>query len=272
MKLNYSTYLKLPALLSLQNDDDCVDSNNELLFITVHQAEELYFKVLLSELKRICSDFTKKNVFAAISRFERCTSVLVSLAGQLSILESLSPMQFFKFRDRLGTASGFQSCQFRGLMFILGQKKRELVAAYENAEEHDWLIKKLHDPTLVDYFYQFLHLSDGSIPTSLLKRDYTLPIEPNESVQNSAKHLCLTHPKINLLFERILDFDSALQQWRYKHYKLVERSIGTLSGTGGSSGVDFLRESIFKNLFIDLWAIRGALSTSMPSTVFCPMG
>lgn len=272
MTLDYATYLKLPTLLSLQNSDDHIDANNELLFIAVHQAEELYFKVLLSELQRVCNDFMDNDVFAAISRFERCTAILVSLAKQLSILECLSPMQFFKFRGQLGTSSGFQSCQFRGLIFLLGQKRRELVSVYKNPAEHDWLVKTLNAPSLLDYFYQFLTINGHSIDETLLQRDYRLPNEPNETVQAAIRQLHMTRPDIRLLFEKMLDFDTALQHWRYQHCKLVERTIGSSKGTGGSSGVDFLRTELFKTMFTDLWAIRDTLNANVPAMKCCPIG
>lgn len=260
MKIDYTTYLKLPTLLNLQNKDMNIEANHELLFISVHQAEELYFKVLLSELHRICSDFNQKDVFTAISRFERCNMVFSSLISQLKILESLSPIQFFDFRKKLGTASGFQSCQFRELLFVLGFKRREIINNYPRPEEQERLMKVLHSPSLIDYFYRFLHINGLAIPDELMNRDYTLPSRPNEFVQVAIVNLYLNRPDIKILFEKMLDFDSNLQHWRYQHYKLVERAIGNTEGTGGSSGLEFLKKSLFKSIFIDLFAVRNRLT------------
>ena len=179
------------------------------------------------------------------------------LVAQIDILETMTPSSFSSFRDRLETASGFQSVQFRELEFLLGYKRASALAHvkpdFPGAER---LQKRIGERTVVDHFYDFLEKRGANIPDELKRRDLSKPNEPNEQVQREVLHLYKTAPEMSILFELMTDFDEGLQEWRYRHIKLVERTIGAKKGTGGSPGVPFLKESLFKPIFHDLWAIR----------------
>jgi tryptophan 2,3-dioxygenase len=169
-------------------------------------------------------------------------------------------MSFNSFRDRLDTASGFQSAQFREFEFMLGYKRAEMLR-YQKPDTPAYarLVERLHEPSVVDCFYRFLEQHGVTIPAELRDRDITLPTIPNETVEEGILKLYKTHPDLEILFELMTDFDEGFQEWRYRHIKLVERSIGSKRGTGGSLGVEFLKKSLFHPIFPDLWAIRHKL-------------
>jgi len=182
------------------------------------------------------------------------------MVEQIDILETLTPMSFNSFRDRLETASGFQSSQFREFEFLLGYKRADMLR-YQQAgtPAYERLVRRLHEPSVVDAFYDFLEQRGVTIPAELRRRDPTLPTEPNEVVEEGVLRLYKSQPDLEILFELMTDFDEGFQEWRYRHIKLVERSIGSKKGTGGSLGVEFLKKSLFHPVFPDLWAIRHKL-------------
>jgi tryptophan 2,3-dioxygenase len=180
-----------------------------------------------------------------------------TLVGQIDILETMTPSSFSSFRDRLDTASGFQSVQFRELEFLLGYKRASsLTHVKPDFPGADRLQRRVGERTVIDHFYDFLATRGAQIPEELKQRDVTQPNEPNERVQAEILRLYKNSPEVSILFELMTDFDEGLQEWRYRHIKLVERTIGAKKGTGGSLGVSFLKESLFKPIFADLWAIR----------------
>lgn len=260
MELTYSSYLKLPELLNLQEPRSSPVEHDELLFIVVHQTYELWFKLELHEFDKVCRDFRVNNLYGAISTFKRTRTVMKTMVEQVDVLETLTPMSFNSFRDRLEHASGFQSSQFRELEFLLGYKRADMLkyqqpgtAAYERLE------KRLGEPSLVDCFYDFLEQRGVTIPADLRARDVTLPAIANEQVEDGILRLYKSQPDLEILFELMTDFDEGYQEWRYRHIKLVERTIGNKHGTGGSLGVEFLKKSLFHPVFADLWAIRHKL-------------
>jgi tryptophan 2,3-dioxygenase len=255
--LTYANYLDLEKLLALQNPRSTPPEHDEILFIIIHQTYELWFKELLHEFEKIKSDFSAGDLFGAIHSFKRIRTVMKVLVAQIDILETMTPSSFSSFRDRLETASGFQSVQFREIEFVLGYK-RESTLKYVRPDfpGHDRLQKLLRERTVIDHFYDFLETRDAKIPGELKNRDLTKPNEANEEVQRELLRLYHDCPECSILFELMTDFDEGLQEWRYRHIKLVERTIGAKKGTGGSPGVPFLKESLFKPIFHDLWAIR----------------
>jgi tryptophan 2,3-dioxygenase len=260
MNLTYSTYLKLPELLNLQQPRSEPPEHDEMLFIVIHQTYELWFKLLLHELEKINRDFSSNDLYGAIATFKRCRTIMKTLVGQLDILETMTPMSFTSFRDRLETSSGFQSYQYRELEFMLGYKRPQMQKHFKPDEPGHALIgKRLQSRTVVDHFYDFLAHQGVSIPELLRSRDLTLPTEANEHVQEGLLKLYTTRPDLAILFELMTDFDEGQQEWRYRHVKLVERTIGSKHGTGGSLGVEFLKKSLFQPVFADLWAIRHKL-------------
>ncbi len=255
--LTYANYLDLENLLTMQKPRSTPAEHDEMLFIIIHQTYELWFKQLLHEFEKIKKDFAAGDLFGAIHSFKRTRTIMKTLVAQVDILETMTPSSFSSFRDRLETASGFQSVQFREIEFVLGYK-RESTLKYVKPDfpGADRLQQRLGERTVIDHFYDFLIKRGAQIPADLKNRDLTQPNEPNEHVQKEILRLYKSAPECSILFELMTDFDEGLQEWRYRHIKLVERTIGAKHGTGGSPGVPFLKESLFKPIFHDLWAIR----------------
>jgi tryptophan 2,3-dioxygenase len=260
MDLTYSSYLHLETLLSLQTPRSQPVEHDEMLFIIVHQTYELWFKLLLHELDKIKDDFRGNREYEAIATFKRARTIMKTMVEQVDVVETLTPLSFNSFRDRLESASGFQSSQFRELEFLLGYKRPDMLRYQRGpAAEYDRLVRRLHEPSLVDAFYDFLHQRGVVIPEELRSRDSTLPSIGNAVVEEGILRLYKSQPDLQILFELMADFDEGFQEWRYRHIKLVERTIGSKKGTGGSLGVEFLKKSLFHPIFHDLWAIRHKL-------------
>ncbi|MGB0714707.1 MAG: tryptophan 2,3-dioxygenase [Phycisphaerae bacterium] len=260
MAITYSEYLKLEQLLNQQTVLSDPPEHDELLFIVIHQAYELWFKLILHEIDKINHDFSENDLFGAIHTFKRVRTVLKTLVSQIDILETMTPMSFTSFRDRLSTASGFQSIQFREVEFALGYKRSHMLEyVKDDSPQREGLMKRLESKSVVDYFYDFLELRGVNIPVELRERDLTLPTAPNEALQDDLFRFYRERNEMGILFELMTDCDEGLQEWRYRHVKLVERTIGSKEGTGGSLGVEFLKKSLFLPVFPDLWAIRHRL-------------
>ncbi|MCS6866562.1 MAG: tryptophan 2,3-dioxygenase family protein [Gemmataceae bacterium] len=260
MELTYSDYLHLDQLLALQQPRSQPPEHDEMLFIIVHQVYELWFKLMLHELEKVQVDLREHRVYESISTFKRLRTIMKVAVEQVDIVETLTPMSFNSFRDRLETASGFQSVQFRELEFILGYKRAEMLRFHPpGSPAYERLLQRLHQPSVVEAFYDFLAHCGIEIPEELRTRDRTLPTIPHPNLQEGMLRLYKTRPDIEILFEMMTDFDEGLQEWRYRHIKLVERTIGSKRGTGGSLGVEFLKKSLFLPVFPDLWAIRHQL-------------
>lgn len=260
MDLTYAEYLKLDQLLTLQQPRSQPAEHDEMLFIISHQVYELWFKLQLHEWDRIKRDFLGNQLYDAIAAFKRVRTIMKVMVEQIDILETLTPMSFSSFRDRLDTASGFQSSQFRELEFVLGYKRADMLRYQQTGTPaYEQLVRRLHEPSVVDCFYRFLEQHGVAIPEELRQRDSTLPSVPNETVEEGILRLYKSQPDLEILFELMTDFDEGFQEWRYRHIKLVERSIGNKKGTGGSLGVEFLKKSLFHPIFHDLWAIRHEL-------------
>jgi len=259
MSVTYGSYLKVPELLQLQAPLSAPAEHDEMLFIVIHQVYELWFKLLLHEVDRGKTELSTGDLFGAIARFQRMRTVMKTLVGQLDILETMTPLQFNTFRDRLDTASGFQSAQFRALEFTLGVKRREMLRFYTDAAETALLERRLAERSLVDHFYDFLAKRGTAVPPALTARDVSQPNEASPELQVELVRLFREAPDVAILLELMTDFDEGLQEWRYRHVKMVERTIGNKRGTGGSSGAEYLRRSLFQSIFPDLWAIRTQL-------------
>ncbi len=255
--LTYSSYLSLPALLGLQHPRSTPAEHDEMLFIVIHQTYELWFKLILHESVKVQRDFTANDLYGAIATWKRLRTVLKTLVGQLDVLETMTPMSFASFRDRLDTASGFQSFQFREIEFLYGYKRPGVVAAIPESEGQRRTAERwLRQRSMVDHFYDFLRHRGARVPEELFGRDLTQATQPSEPLQDELVRIYAEQPELVILFELMTDFDEGFQEWRYRHIKLVERTIGAKRGTGGSPGVEFLKQSLWKPLFPDLWAIR----------------
>jgi tryptophan 2,3-dioxygenase len=252
MALTYGDYLHLDTLLALQEPSE----HDEMLFIVVHQAYELWFKLLLHELEHARAVLTQGDLYGGIATFKRCRSVMKLLVEQVDVVETLTPMSFGAFRQRLETASGFQSAQFRELEFLLGYKRPELLRFHPvGSPAHDRLQRRLAEPSIGDALLAFLRAHGETMPEPPLGRSNTA----DPMVEEVLFRLHRTRPDLLILFELLTDFDEGFQEWRYRHIKLVERTIGARPGTGGSLGVEFLKRSLFTPLFPDLWNVRHRL-------------
>jgi tryptophan 2,3-dioxygenase len=257
MAITYSEYLKVPELLSLQTPQSEPAEHDEMLFITIHQVYELWFKTILHEFERIKTEFSAGSLFSTIASFQRVRTIMKTLVSQLDIMETMTPISFASFRDRLTTASGFQSYQFRLLEFVLGYRRPEMLKYYgNNPIAQDLLKSELTRRSVTDHFYDMLEQNGAEVPRALRERDLSQPNTTDPVIQQGLLKLYKDRGDLAILFEVMTDFDEGFQEWRYRHVMLVQRTIGDKVGTGGSPGVAFLKQGLFNAIFPDLWEIR----------------
>jgi len=260
MSLTYTSYLKVHELLDLQEPQSDPVEHDEMLFIVIHQVYELWFKQLLWETDAIKRQFSSDDLYGAISTFKRTRTIMKTLVGQLDILETMTPVSFVAFRDRLESASGFQSSQYRELEYVLGYKRPEMLHSFEtDTEEYRRLKQRLDEPSVVDCFYDLLETRGVEIPARLRQNEPHEANQPDPTVQQGLLRLYRQKQEASILFELMTDLDEGLQEWRYRHVKIAERTIGNKQGTGGSKGVEYLKRALFHPVFPDLWAIRHEL-------------
>jgi tryptophan 2,3-dioxygenase len=251
----YWEYLKLDELLDLQQR--LGEEHDEMLFIVIHQSYELWFKEMLHEIDYLQALLAKPDLPRAFHTFKRILTILKMMVAKIDILETMTPLEFLAFRERLESGSGFQSAQFRELEFVLGHKRRGSVDHYAaGTDAHARLEKRFQAPTLWDSFARFLDACGYTVPDSVLKRDVTQPIQPSPEMQKALIDVYRRDASLASLCERMVDLDEGIQEWRYRHVKMVERTIGTRQGTGGSAGADYLKTTLMRPLFPDLWEIR----------------
>jgi tryptophan 2,3-dioxygenase len=257
MPLTYSTYLKLDELLALQQPQSEGPEHDETLFIVIHQVYELWFKELLHELDYLQRLLRANDVARAGHTFKRILTILKVLVAQIDILETMTPLEFLSFRDRLESGSGFQSHQFRELECTLGNKNPAALDRYPagSAARHA-VEKRMTEPTLWDAFLACVNQNGHHVPE---RDDFDGPIEASPRVQSALIKIYRTDSTLASLCERLVDFDEGLQEWRYRHVKMVQRTIGTRRGTGGSAGAEYLVTTLNRPAFPDLWAIRTEL-------------
>jgi tryptophan 2,3-dioxygenase len=257
MALTYSSYLKIDELLALQQPLSEEKVHDEMLFIIIHQAYELWFKQVLHELDRLQTLLRISDYPRAQFSLKRILAILRVVITQFDVLETMLPLDFLAFRGRLETASGFQSVQFRELEFSLGYKRRQVFEHLPDASQaRQRLEKRYQQPTVWDAFLAGLSQSGYAVPEEELDRDLTQPLTPSPRIQKLLIDLYASAPHLVYLCELLLDLDQGIQDWRYRHVKMVERMIGEKYGTGGSEGAGYLRSTLFKPFFPDLWAIR----------------
>ncbi len=257
---SYAEYLKIDELLALQRPLSEGPEHDEMLFIVIHQVYELWFKQVLHELGYLECLLERNDGDRARHTLKRILTILKVMVAQLDILETMTPLEFLSFRDRLEAGSGFQSHQFRELEFALGLKDRGALDRYpEGSEARRRLEERLQRGTLWDVFLRYLHANGIAVPRKDLERDVSLSVEPSPELRPALVEVYRHHPAIADLCERLVDLDEGLQEWRYRHVKMVQRTIGTRRGTGGSSGAEYLMRTLNKPLFPDLWAIRTEL-------------
>jgi tryptophan 2,3-dioxygenase len=250
--LSYGNYLRVPELLSLQHPLSEPLAHDELLFIVVHQSFELWFRLILFELETARAELFAGRSFSARHYLKRVQAIERMLVEHLSIIESMSPQDFMEFRDLLAPASGFQSVQFREIEFISGLKEPGLLERLaQTPEERVRLKKRLAEPTLWEAFCALMDRSGLPMPPD---DDETRRKSLLEMMKNKD-----TYPEIFYTAESLLTHDELFRQWRLHHVVMVERQIGSKTGTGGSAGVPYLKTTLDKRFYPELWELRSHL-------------
>lgn len=257
----YDDYLQLDKVLQAQNP--LSSEHDEMLFIIIHQANELWLKQAGFELTAAIKNVRDSDFRHAFKVISRVKQILNQLVQSWNILSTLTPVDYHKFRDRLQSASGFQSFGYRKLEFLLGNKNADILKVHrDSAFAYEELKVILEKPSLYDEVIRKLSESSFAIDESVLDRDVTLPYEPNDSV--TAAWLSI-YRNVNSNFEfyelaeKLVDIEDAFQQWRFKHMYTVQRIIGDHMGTGGSSGVTFLKRALETSFFPELISLRSQL-------------
>lgn len=257
--LTYGSYLRVEELLALQSPrsgGEGEPEHDELLFIIIHQVYELWFRQLLHELDYAALRLREGDEPRVGHTLRRVLTILKTVVAQIDVLETMTPLEFNAFRGHLEAASGFQSAQFRELEFLLGYKRAAMVRHFaDDSASHARLAARYEAPTLWDAFLSYLSLRGYAVPAEQLSRDVREPLQPSEALQALLVELYRRDPVARTICERLVDMDEGCQEWRYRHVKMVERTIGFKSGTGGSPGAAYLATTL-KPFFPDLWAIR----------------
>ncbi|HKH45348.1 MAG TPA: tryptophan 2,3-dioxygenase family protein [Thermoanaerobaculia bacterium] len=260
MVRTYSSYLRIDELLNLQTPASEGPEHDEMLFIVIHQVYELWFKQVLHETDLLRRSLESNDAPRALSTFKRILTIFKTLVSQVDILETMTPVSFNSFRYRLDSASGFQSAQFRLVEYAFGHRRPEVLKWMpEGSEELRRLEEEMHRRSLYTSFLHFLSMNDYPIPADVLERDPALPAPEDERVQEILIQIYRKDPSNREVCERMVDLDEGLQEWRYRHVKMVQRTIGVKMGTGGSAGSEYLAKTLFRSLFPDLWTIRSSL-------------
>lgn len=246
-------------LVALQNLLSEPVQHDETLFIIIHQVYELWFKQLLHEIDAIIERLDKDETLAAHRLLHRCIEIERVLVSQVAVLETMTPMDFLAFRDHLLPASGFQSHQFRELEYLSGLKDRRFLKNYEaGSEEYARLEARLSRPSLGDAFYGMLRRRGFDLPEGAPDDETTRErrIKELKRIYEDAEK----HYDLFLLAESLIEYDEMFAMWRLRHVKMVERMIGTKTGTGGSDGAAYLKKTVERNFFPELWELRTHLS------------
>ena len=260
MDITYGQYLKVQELLSLQQPVGTPVEHDETLFIIIHQVYELWFKQQLHEGQHLRELLAQGRLEEAASTLARMLKILKTMVAQIDVLETMTPVSFLAFRNFLTNASGFQSWQFRAFEFFLGKRNLKVIERYPAASaERLALDEHAKLPTLWSGFIQCLAKMGENVPTSALQREATAATISDPELQELLLRVYHKPGPLRGMCEMLVDFDEGIQEWRYRHVKMVERTIGTKTGTGGSSGVDYLRATLFQPSFPDLWEIRSQL-------------
>ena len=256
--LTYTSYLSLDELLGAQRLRS--EEHDEMLFIVIHQVYELWFKQMIHELVFLQSRLAAGDTAHALATIRRVLTILKTVVAQIDVLETITPRQFLSFRSRLEASSGFQSAQFRELEAVLGSRNRGVLEHHPpDSTGRARIAAALARPSLFDSLLGYLSTRGYRISPEILQRDVTQPWEASPAVQEILLEVYRDDRGPAQVCERFVDLDEGFQEWRYRHVKMIERTIGDKTGTGGSSGAEYLRGTLFKPVFPDLWAIRSQL-------------
>jgi tryptophan 2,3-dioxygenase len=264
-RLTYGGYLRLDALLSAQRPLSSPPHHDEMLFIVQHQVAELWMKLLIHELKAALAHLRADDMDTCLKILARVKQVQRQLFEQWAVLETLTPSEYLEFRGVLGASSGFQSLQYRQIEFLLGNKNAQMlqVFAYDPAAQAE-LRAVLEAPSLYDEFLRYLKRQGHEVPADLLARDWTQPYQRHDALLPVFKRIYENRstcwPEYHMC-EQLVDVEESFQLWRFRHMKTVERIIGNRRGTGGSSGVAFLKKALELEFFPELLDVRTELGT-----------
>jgi tryptophan 2,3-dioxygenase len=264
-RLTYGGYLRLDALLSAQRPLSNPPHHDEMLFIVQHQVAELWMKLLIHELKAALAHLRADDMDTCLKILARVKQVQRQLFEQWAVLETLTPSEYLEFRGVLGASSGFQSLQYRQIEFLLGNKNAQMlqVFAYDPAAQAE-LRGVLEAPSLYDEFLRYLKRRGHDVPAALLERDWTQAYQRHEALLPVLKRIYENRsefwPEYHMC-EQLVDVEESFQLWRFRHMKTVERIIGNRRGTGGSSGVAFLKKALELEFFPELLDVRTELGS-----------
>jgi tryptophan 2,3-dioxygenase len=260
VNLSYSDYLHLDELLGAQHLVSRPPHHDELLFVIQHQTSELWLKLALHELRFVQRSLADDDMRRALKGLARVKHIQRTLTEQWSVLATLTPSEYAQFRQFLGTSSGFQSCQYRAVEFVLGNKNAEMLAVFAHDDSaRAMLAELLGQPSLYDEFLRYLGRRGHAVPESLLQRDVTLAHTFTAELVPVFRRIYESpqeHWEAYEACEELVDLEENFQLWRFRHLKTVERLIGLKRGTGGSSGVEFLRAALELSFFPELYAVR----------------
>ena len=259
-KLDYAQYLALEELLSVQRPLSRPEHHDELLFIIQHQTSELWMKLVIHELRAAIRHVQADHLEPTFKILARVKQIQAQLFNQWAVLETLTPTEYAQFRAVLGPASGFQSHQYRTIEYLLGNKDIQALSVFKHKPAlHDALKRDLESPSLYDEFLIHLGRRGMAIPASVTNRDWSAPYEASPEVTQVFARIYQQpegHWDAYEMCEKLVDVDQQFALWRFRHMKTVERIIGFKRGTGGSSGVMFLRKMVETRLFPELWDVR----------------
>jgi tryptophan 2,3-dioxygenase len=261
----YTGYLSLDTLLAAQKPVSDPPHHDEMLFIIQHQTAELWIKLVLHELDAAIRHVQQDQLEPCFKGLSRIKQIQMQLFNQWAVLETLTPTEYTEFRSVLGTASGFQSPQYRALEFMLGNKSLELVEVFRHDPAiHAWLTGLLKRPSLYDEFLRYLKRRGLPVPHERVERDWTQPYERHAGVTAVFKSIYEGTSEwwdAYEMCEKLVDVEEYFQLWRFRHMKTVERIIGHKKGTGGSSGVNFLKKALELTFFPELIDVRTEIGT-----------
>ncbi|MGD8378828.1 MAG: tryptophan 2,3-dioxygenase [Gammaproteobacteria bacterium] len=259
-RLTYGGYLRLDRILSAQEPLSDPPHHDEMLFIVQHQTSELWLKLILHELGAALQHIRADRLEPCFKILSRVKQIQMQLFNQWAVLETLTPSEYAQFRDVLAQASGFQSFQYRALEFTLGNKNPDLVAVFSyDAALHAELERLLQRPSIYDEFLRYLARRGHAVPAACVERDWSQPYERNDEVVAVFKAIYEDTARFwdaYEMCEKLVDVEEYFQLWRFRHMKTVERIIGHKKGTGGSSGVAFLRRALDLTFFPELIDVR----------------
>jgi tryptophan 2,3-dioxygenase len=271
--MNYGSYLHLGTLLSAQVPIS--DHHDEMLFIIQHQTSELWMKLILHELRSAMTLIASDDLGPALKRLARIKHIQKQLTDQWSVLATLTPSEYAQFRGLLGHSSGFQSLQYRVMEFLLGNKNAAMLAVFRHDPTGQQQLREaLESPSVYDEFLKFLARRGYPIPDRLLDRDWSSPHSLDQDLVEVFVNIYARprdHWDVYETCEELVDIEDNFQTWRFRHMKTVERIIGYKRGTGGSTGVPFLKRALDLTFFPELWAARtGIGDVAAPAGSTCP--